>query len=171
MNEFITIGVITASFGCRGEVKVYLYSNFPQRFIALNRVFIDLSGKVFERKVENVKLQKNRVIVKLEDINTPEEAKKLRGALLQIPPEEVWPLPDGHFYIFQLIGLPVFTEEKCYVGRVADVLPTKSNDVYVVKDEKKGKDYLIPAIKEVVKKIDLDESYILIRPLPGMLEE
>ncbi|NPV28173.1 MAG: 16S rRNA processing protein RimM [Firmicutes bacterium] len=171
MEEFITVGQITGPFGCRGKVKVTPYTDFPERFLATKRIFLRLADLCLEKEVESAVLQKNRVILKLSTINTPEEAKKFQGALLQVPRAEVWPLPEGRYYHFQLLGFSVFTEDGELVGKVAEILTTGSNDVYVIKDSKKGKEYLIPAIKDVVKKINLEEKSILIHPLPGLLGE
>ncbi|MDH7576795.1 MAG: ribosome maturation factor RimM [Bacillota bacterium] len=171
MEEFITVGQITAPFGCRGEVKVILYTDFPERFLATKRIFLRLADLFLEKEIERAVLQKNGVILKLSNISTPEEAQKLRGALLQVPPAEVWPLPEGHFYYFQLVGSAVYTEEGNFIGHVKEILATGSNDVYLVKNDEKGATYLIPAIKDVVKKIDSENKTILVHPLPGLLGE
>ncbi len=171
MEKFITVGQITAPFGSRGEVKVIPYTDFPERFLETKRIFLRLSGLFLEKEVEGAFLQRNRVILKLSTVDTPEEAKKFRGALIQVPLEEVWPLPEGHYYHFQLVGIDVYTEEGKFVGKVKEILTTGSNDVYIVKSDAQKTDYLIPAIKEIVKKIDLEKGLILIRPLPGLLGE
>ena len=85
-------------------------------------------------------------------------------------PEEVLPLPKGHYYHYQIVGLLVETEGGTVLGRVTEVLETGSNDVYLVKDDQ-GREFLLPALKEVIRDIDLEKGLMLVRPLPGMLED
>ncbi len=170
MEEFVTIGVVTSPFGCRGEVKVLPCTDFPERFAALERVFLEVGGSRTPKRVERARRHKKFVLLKLEGVATPEEAGALRGAAVQVPRPEVWPLPPGRYYIFQLLGLPVYTDAGEFVGRLKDVLQTGANDVYVVAAPG-GKEYLVPAVREVVQEIDVSGGRIVIRPLPGLLEE
>ena len=84
--------------------------------------------------------------------------------------EDLWPLPDGSYYHFQIVGLTVFTVDGVPLGEVVDILETGSNDVYVIRDDE-GKEHLLPALKDVVKDIDLEKGLMLVQPLPGLLEE
>jgi 16S rRNA processing protein RimM len=169
VSEYITVGKITAPYGVQGAVKVIPLTDFPERFSAKRHYF--LVKEKLKREVDAwvVGRRKRELIIKIDGIDTPEQAREYRNALLQVPREEVWPLPEGHFYHFQLIGLQVKTEEGTVLGTVVDILETGSNDVYVLKDEQ-GKEFLIPALKEVVKGIHPEEGLMLVRPLPGLLE-
>ncbi len=169
VSEYITVGKITSPYGVKGAVKVIPLTDFPERFSAKRRYF--LVKEKLKREVDAwlVGRSKRELIMKIDGIDTPEEARVYGNALLQVPQEEVWPLPEGHYYHFQIIGLQVQTEEGTILGTVVDILETGSNDVYVLKDEQ-GKELLIPALKEVVKGIHLEKGLIVVRPLPGLLE-
>lgn len=167
---WITIGQITTAQGVHGEVRVLPLTDFPHRFSQLEEVTVVLKGKVRKHRVLSVRQQRRFVVLKLEGINDPEQARQLRNALLKIPQDQLMPLPPGHYYIFQLIGLPVFTVEGDYLGRVEDIFRTGSNDVYQVRKDD-GREVLLPAIKQVVKKIDLNSRQIIVCPLAGLLDE
>lgn len=170
MADYITVGKIAAPFGLRGEVKVIPYTDFPERFVQTRRLFLNKDGLFREANIERVTCRERDIILKIKGIDSPEEAAEYRQALLQIPRDEAWPLPEGSYYHFQIIGLSVATADGLVLGRVAEILETGSNDVYVVRDDKK-KEYLIPALKDVVRDIDLEKGLMLIQPLPGLLEE
>lgn len=108
-------------------------------------------------------------MLQLSGIESKEEADTYRRAEVQIPRSEVPPLPPGHFYVFQLVGCEVVTADGTRVGTVRDVQTTGANDVYVVAGDD-GKEVLIPAIKQVVAKIDLDHRQVVIQPIPGLLD-
>lgn len=170
MADYITVGEIAAPFGLRGEVKVIPYTDFPERFVQTRRLFLNKDGLFREANIERVTCRERDIILKIKGIDSPEEAAEYRQALLQIPRDEAWRLPEGSYYHFQIIGLSVATADGLVLGRVAEILETGSNDVYVVRDDKK-KEYLIPALKDVVRDIDLEKGLMLIQPLPGLLEE
>jgi len=169
VSEYITVGKITTPHGVKGAVKVIPHTDFPERFSAKRHYLLVKDNLKREVIAWMVGRGKREFIIKIDGIDTPEEASEYRNALLQVPQEEVWPLPEGHFYHFQIIGLQVQTEEGTILGTVVDILETGSNDVYVIKNEQ-GKEFLIPALKEVVKGIHLEKGLMLVRPLPGMLE-
>lgn len=171
MEKYITVGQISKPYGLRGEVRVIPYTDFPDRFLTTKRLFLRQNALFLEKPVEKAYLQDNRIIIKLAGINTPEEASKFRGALLQVPADEVVALPEGSYYYFQLVGLPVYTLGGKPIGIVDEILNTGGNDVYLVKDPENEREILLPAIKEVIKKIDLKERRMVINLLPGLLEE
>jgi len=170
MSDYITVGEIAAPFGVRGEVKVIPYTDFPERFEKTRKLFLNKDGLLREVCIDRAILREKDVILKIKGIDTPEEAAEYRRALLQIPRDEVWPLPADSYYRFQIIGLTVTTADGVALGRVADILETGSNDVYVVRDNGK-REYLIPALRDVIKDIDLEKGLMVIQPLPGLLEE
>lgn len=170
-GKYITVGQISKPYGLHGDVKVIPYTDFPDRFLKTKRLFVLQNNHVLEKQVERANVQENKIIIKLADINTPEEAGKFRGALLQIPPDEVSELPEGSYYYFQIVGLSVYTLEGKPIGVIEEILNTGSNDVYLVKDPENKREILLPAIKDVVKKIDLEEKSMFVDLLPGLLEE
>ena len=129
-----------------------------------------LGGEMLPKNLESTMLIKDKyVVIKFEGIDTRELAEQIRGAYLEIPREEAIKLPADHFFISDIIGLEVLDEGGQHLGTITDVLETGANDVYVLKG-KDGRDNLIPAIKQVVKKVDLENKTMTIEPLEGMLE-
>lgn len=168
MDELVSIGQVTAPHGVRGEVRVLPLTDFPQRFREVKRLFVKRpDAAAEERRVERARLHKQFVIVKLEGIDTRDQAETLRRALLQVAPEEVYPLPEGYYYVFQIVGLRVFDEDGRELGVVDDVLFTGANDVYVVKTTD-GREMLLPAVDEVVRRIDVAGGRMEVRLLPGL---
>jgi len=170
LNEtMINVGRITTAQGIHGEVRVLPLTDFPERFNQLKEVFINLNDDLILHKVESVRPHNQYVLLKLAEISNRDQALSYRNALIQIPESQLMPLPEGHFYLFQIIGLAVYTENGDYLGKIKDVVRTGSNDVYQVVDDQ-GKQVLIPALREVVDQINLEEQRIVIRPMPGLLE-
>lgn len=167
---YIAVGEILSPHGVRGEVKVRPLTDFPERFYLLETVQVKLGEKMLQYRIEECRVLQHEVIIKFAGVCDRDAAATLRGGLIEIPPEEVMPLPEGHYYVFQLLGLPVYTVEGELVGRLKDVLPTGANDVYVVTDSRTNREILVPAIKEVIKEVDLDGEKIIINPLPGLLD-
>lgn len=155
-EKFITIGEIVNTHGCRGAVRVVPLTDFPERFRDLQAAYVVCGGQRLRLHVETVAYHKRFVILTFREIPDMTAAEKLKGALLQVPRSELVPLPDGHYYIFDIVGLTVYTQEGERLGVVQDVLRTGANDVYVVQAESGGAPLLIPALKAVVREIDLE---------------
>lgn len=167
-TEWATIGEVVALFGVRGEVKVRLLTDIPDRFHQLKVVYV---GPDHRRVgIEHVRPYKGEMIVlKLAGIDDANAAETLRRLLLCIPVSQLAKLPPDHYYQHDILGLRVLTSDGQVLGPVVDIIETGSNDVYVIKTAE-GKQVLVPAIKAVVKQIDLAERTMLIDPLPGLLE-
>jgi 16S rRNA processing protein RimM len=159
---FITIGEVLGAWGLKGGFRVKSLTDFPERFDPDEKVFID--GISFD--IQSSSWQKDNVILKLSGIDTPEDAAKLRRKTLDIPASELHELPEGQYYRFDIIGLEVSTTGGMTLGKVINILDC-GNDVYVVKGE--GKEILIPAVKDVVKSIDLKSKKMVIEPIEGLL--
>jgi 16S rRNA processing protein RimM len=153
--------------GIRGELKCRIVTDFPkQRFKKGNSVLIGGQSHV----VQAARIQGDQVLLKLENIADRDVAAALRGADVEVPADNDLKLPKGQFYWHQVIGLQVedvTTHET--LGHVADIIETGANDVYIVKGPRG--EILIPAIKDVLKRIDPDAGRMLVQPLPGMLPE
>ena len=167
MNKYLELGQIVNVKGLKGEVKVNSFTDDNTKFERIPKVFIKQKDTLKEYEIEKVGYNKNQVIIKFKNINTIEEAEKLRNSYIVIDRETLDPLPEGVYYIADLIGLDVFTETNEYLGKVDDIFSTGSNDVYVVKDEL-GKQKLLPGIDEVIKVIDIETGKIIVNLIEGL---
>ena len=152
--EYIEIGQIVNTNGLKGVVKVNPFTDDISKFEDLKYVYIQLKRELKKVKIEQVRYNKNQVLLKLEGIDSIEEAEKYRNFYLKTEKESQEDLGEDTYYIVDLIGLDVYSDKNEYLGKIEDVFPTGSNDVYVVKDNL-GKQILIPAIADVVKEVDL----------------
>ena len=168
MQQFFEIGQIVNTFGIKGMVKVVPYTDDIQRFDRLKKVYLVSKKEKKEYEVEEVKYQKNMVLIKFKGINSIEEAEELRNQYIQIPREDAINLEEGSYYIADLIGMKVITEEGENLGILEDIYNTGSNDIYVVKNEL-GKQLLLPAIQDVIKKIDLEEEKMIVHLIEGLI--
>lgn len=167
MNKYLEIGQIVNVKGLKGEVKVNSFSEDSQRFEKIKTVFIKRKGEMKEYEIESVGYNKIQVIIKFKEIDSVEEAEKLRNAFILIDRDVLGDLPEGKYYIADLIGLEVYTELDEYLGKVDDIYNTGANDIYVIKDDL-GKQILLPGIKEVIKRIDLNQGKIIVNLIEGL---
>ena len=163
-SEFIAIGRIIAPWGTQGKVKARIETDFPQRFSPGQQVFVN----GLPLTITDVSWHRGRPILKLSTIDCTEDAQQLRGKAMEIPQSQLQPLPEGHYYYFQLIGLEVRTAGGEKLGRVREILTGESNDTYVIQSAEG--EVLIPAIADVIKSVDLERGYIEIEPIAGLLE-
>jgi len=154
----IVIGKAGAPHGIRGELRVIPLTDFPERFEELKQVYI--GGELLD--VEDVKHHKQFVIVKFKQYKVREEVSRLTGELLYIDKKDAMPLEEGEYYTFDIIGLEVFDMEGQSLGFVTEVLKTGSNDVYVTSKKGEAKQLLIPALKAVVKEINIPEGRMVV---------
>lgn len=152
--EYIEIGQIVNTNGLKGVVKVNPFTDDISKFEELKYIYIQLKSELKKVKIEQVRYNKNQVLLKLEGIDSIEEAEKYRNFYLKIEKKSQEELGEDTYYIVDLIGINVYSENDEYLGTIEDVFPTGSNDVYVVKDNL-GKQILVPAIAEVVKEVEL----------------
>ena len=164
-SQFIAVGRVVTVCGVRGEVKVEVMTDFPGRFSPQEKVYI--KGRAVT--IEQSRWHRGRVILKLATIDRVEDATELRGQFLEVPQSQIRPLQNGEYYQFQILGLEVWTTEGELLGRIAHILPTGSNDVYVVPS--KHGELLIPAIEDVVISVDLAKGRIVIELIEGLLQE
>ena len=167
MNKYLEIGQIVNTRGLKGEVKVNSYSEDPKRFEKIKIIILKQKGNKQEYEIQKVSYTKNQVILKLKNVDTIEEAEKLRNSTILVDRESLDELPKDVYYIADLIGLDVYTDENEYIGKVDDIFSTKSNDVYVVKDDL-GKSKLLPGIPEVIKEISLEDGKIIVHLIEGL---
>lgn len=166
--DYIKIGRIINTHGIKGELKIYPLTDNINRFDDLKTVY--LGDNKIKAEVESVKYHKEMVIIKLKEFNNINEVLKFKDDFIYIDQEDRVELPEDHYFIFDIIGCTVFDRESNKIGIVTDVIQSASNDVYVIKDEEKNKEYLIPAVKEFIINIDIDKKEIVLDPIEGMIE-
>lgn len=164
MKDILRVGKIVNTHGLKGEVKVIPLTDDPKRFNDLEFVLIDGN----ERKIQGVKYQKDRVIVKVEDINSIEDAEKYKNKYMEIPRENAVELEEDSYFITDLIDCEIYDTEEKYLGKIYDVLQTKNNDVYWIREPK---ELLIPVLMDIVLDIDMDNRKITIKPVGEWQDE
>lgn len=167
-QEYFEVGQIVNTFGIKGQVKVKPFTDDLERFEELKSVLVEKGKELIEMQIEEVKYQQTVVLLKLKGIEDMNMAEKLKGCYLKIKREEARKLPNDTYFIADLIGLNVYTEDGILLGKVDDIYNNKSNDIYVIKDEL-GKQILLPAIKDVIKHIDIENEKITVHLLNGLI--
>lgn len=168
MENYTIVGMITNTHGIKGELKVFPLTDDMERFNYLKQAYIgEDKTKV---NLEKVRYHKNLAIIKFKEYNDINEVQKFKDNYIYVDDEEKVILPKDHFFIYDLIDSQVFDMESNLIGTLADVLKGSSNDVYVVKNSEKNKEYLIPAVKQFIIKVDILEKKIIINPIEGMVE-
>ena len=168
MTKYLEIGQIVNTFGIKGMVKVKPFSDDIERFDGLKKVYIENKNVRKEYEIEEVKYHKNMVLIKFRGIENPEDANLLRESYLLVDREKEKPLENGTYYVVDMIGLEVYTEEGELLGNLEDIFNTGSNDIYVVKNGL-GKQILLPAISDVIKQIDMENRKVIVHLMPGLI--
>ena len=168
MTKYLEIGQIVNTFWIKGMVKVKPFTDDNKRFDRLEKVYIKNKEKLKEYQIEEVKYHKDMILIKFRGIENPEQANLLRNSYLMIDREEEKPLEEGTYYIVDMIGMDVYTDEGEKLGDIEDIFNTGSNDIYVVKNEL-GKQILLPAISDVVKNIDMENKKMVVHLISGLI--
>ncbi len=163
MQEKLEIGKIVNTFGIKGEVKVYPYTDDINQFKKIKKVYINNE----EKEIESVKFHKNNVILKIKGIDNMTEAENLRNTVIEAN-RSTKKLPENTYYIADLINLDVYTDENNFLGKVKDIYNTGANDIYSI-ETPEGKEILLPAIKDVIKQIDIENKKIIVHILKGLI--
>ncbi len=169
MEDLLQVGVITTTHGVRGEVKVFPTTDDPARFKKLKNVVLDTGREKIDLEIAGVKFFKNMVILKFKGIDNINDVEKYRKKSLYVTRENAVKLKKNEYFIADLIGLKVESEEGEDLGSLSDVLQTGANDVYVLSKEGTS-DILLPAIKECVKEVDIEGGKMIVHLLPGLRE-
>lgn len=169
MDDLLKVGIITSTHGVRGEVKVYPTTDDANRFKKLKRVVLDTGKEKTDLEIAGVKFFKNMVILKFKGIDDINEVQKYCKMSLFVTRENAVKLEKDEYFIADLIGLTVISEEEEVLGTLKDVLQTGANDVYVV-EQADGEELLIPAIKQCVKEVDVAGGRIVVHLLEGLRE-
>lgn len=166
-SRLITVGKVLREWGLRGGVLVCPLTSDPGRFRDLREITLESRWGRERKEVESVSVRKGQVVVSFRGCASPEEARRYRGALIKISPEESPALPEGVYYHYQIEGLEVCTADGEVLGHVAEIMETGSNDVYVVRGGQR--EQLIPAVAGVIESVDLAAGRIVVR-LPETVE-
>lgn len=167
MDDFLQVGVITSTHGVRGEVKVFPTTDDPARFKKLKQVILDDGKQKIDLEIASVKFFKNMVILKFKGIDNINGVEKYRRAQILVTRENAVPLAENEYFIADLIGLAAKSDEGEDLGTIEDVLQTGANDVYVIRTPQK-EEILVPAIKECILMVNLEQNEMLIHLLPGL---
>lgn len=168
-DDWVAIGEVVGVFGVHGELKVQPLTDFPERFAHTETVYV--GDRHVPHRVRGAHLHKRLQLVSLEGIEDPETGAKLRGARLWIPLAQITPLPEDQFYLHDVIGLRVRHINGQALGVISDVLTTAGNDLFVVRDAPGGREVLLPAVKEFIKRIDMPAGEIVVDPIPGLFDD
>lgn len=169
MEKYLEIGQIVNTFGIKGQVKIVPFTDDITRFDELKEIYVEKKNELKLFQIEQVNYKKNMVILKLKGIETVEEAEKLRNCYLKIDRKDAKKLPKDTYFIVDLLGLDVYTDEGKLLGKVDDIYNAGSSDIYVVKDEL-GRQILLPAIKDVLKEVDLENQKIIVHLIKGLVD-
>ncbi len=161
----VAVARVLTPHGLRGEMRVQPLTEEVSHFAPGRRLW---AGEA-TYEVEASRPQKGLVLLRLIDVTTVEAAKKLRGCLLSLPESELAPLPEGEYYTYQLVDMDVYDEKGEHLGKVVGVLPTGSNDVYVV--EGPLGELLLPAVDDVIMEVDVVGGKMVVSLMEGMLPE
>ena len=161
------VGVIAGTHGLRGEVKVFPTTDEPARFLDLEKVILDTGREERTLTIRSVKFFKKFVILGFKGMDRIEDVEKLKGAELLINREDAIPLEEGEYFIPDLLGLKVVTDDGRELGVIKDVIETGANNVYDVQNED-GRRVLIPAIPQCILEVRLEEGDMKVHLLPGL---
>ncbi len=170
MEQFLRVGVISSTHGVRGEVKVFPTTDDPERFKVLKKVLLDTGKEHRELEITGVKFFKNQVILKFKGYDNINDIEIYKGMDLLIPREDAVPLEENENYIADLIDMTVVTDDGKTLGILVDVLQTGANDVYVVETPGK-KEILLPAIRDCILDVNVEEKNMRVHILEGLLDE
>ncbi|NLK07613.1 MAG: 16S rRNA processing protein RimM [Firmicutes bacterium] len=171
-NDWVVIGEITRPHGLQGYVKVRMHTDFPHRFDDLTCVYVQQGNA--EPKQSGFRLVAKtggQLVCQITGISDRDSAGELRGALILLPRALAVKPEPGAYYIFDLVGLSVHSEDGALLGTLKEVIKPGANDVYIVEQAESKKQILLPAINDVILDIDLESGRMLVRLLPGLLDE
>lgn len=169
MEELLQVGILSSTHGVRGEIKVFPTTDDVKRFKKNKEYILGTKNGNMDVRVESVKFFKQFVILKFEGIDTLDDILTYKGCSLYVNRAHAVKLQKDEYFIADLIGMEVVDEDENYIGKLTDVLETGANDVYEITAED-DKTYLFPAIKDCIKKVDMDNRKITAYVMPGLME-
>lgn len=167
MEEYFQVGVISSTHGIAGEVKVFPTTDDISRFKKLKEVILDTGKERMTLHITQVKFVKQMAVLKFREFGNINEVERFRGKSLLVTRDQAVKLKKDEYFIADMIGLQVVSDENEFLGRLGDVIQTGANDVYVIQNEN-GEELLIPAIKDCILKVDIEQGQMLVHLLPGL---
>ena len=167
MEQLLQVGVISSTHGVRGEVKVFPTTDDVKRFKKLKKVILDTGKEQLPLEIEGVKFFKQFVILKFRGIDNINDIEKYKGKRLLVDREHAVKLKKDEYFIADMIGMDVFTEDGELFGALKDVMETGANDVYII-EMSDGKEVLVPAIKQCILDVDIENRKMVIHLLEGL---
>jgi len=169
MEQLLQVGVITQTHGVHGEVKVFPTTDDPERFLDLEYVFLDTGKEKMKLTIQSVKFFKQFVILKFKGINNINDIERYKRCALLVDRENAVELEEDEYFIADMIGMNVLTEDGEIFGMLKDVIETGANDVYIINSKKHG-EVLIPAIKECILDVNVKEGKMLVHLMDGLID-
>lgn len=169
MGKRIKIGQIVNTQGLRGEVRVYPLTDYKERFEELTYIYLEDNMET-KLEIEKVRYKNQLVILKFNGLNNINDVEKFKDLYIEIDEEEIRELPDDTYYIYELIGMEVIDEENLHIGKLIDVIQNAAQDIYVIEYKSSKKKILIPAVKEYVKEVSIEDKIIKVKLIEGMIE-
>jgi 16S rRNA processing protein RimM len=166
--DYTIVGKIINSHGIKGEVKVFPLTDDISRFDSLKNVYIGENH--VKHEIKGVKYHKNIAIIKFKEYDDINEILKFKDNFIYVDDEEKVILPEGRFFIHDLLKSQVFDTQANLIGTLENIIQGPSNDIYVVKDMEKDREYLIPAVKQFIIEVNIGDKKIIIDPIEGMIE-
>lgn len=166
MKEYIRVGKIVNTHGVKGCMKAISLTDELDRFDELDYVYTEIDNK--KRKINNVWYRNGMVYLELDGVDNMDDAIKLKESYVSIEESQLKELPEDTYYIYELKGLEVYSTEGELIGVIKEVFQTGANDVYEVKG--KLNTHYIPAIKNIVKEVNIKEKKVIINVVEGLLE-
>lgn len=168
MEDMLQVGVITQTHGVRGEVKVFPTTDDVNRFKKLKQVILDTGKETMPLEIQSVKFFKQFVILKFKGIDNINDIEKYKRCSLYVTREHAVALEEDEYFIADMIGMEVCTEDGNIFGTLKDVIETGANDVYVIENAEHG-EVLVPAIKECIRSVDIEKGQMMIHLMDGMI--
>ena len=168
-KDLILIGHVIRPHGVTGLLRIVSYAQSKETFLEAGSVFLKTDkNELFEKEVDSIQPHRSFFLLRLSGLDSVEQAETFRGAEILIPKDSLKKEDEDEFFWHELVGMEVYLTTGEYLGVVREIFPTGSNDVYVVEHE--GKEFLIPAIHQVVREIDIPQRRMIVSPMKGLLD-
>ncbi|MDD6213229.1 MAG: ribosome maturation factor RimM [Clostridiales bacterium] len=168
MEDFFQVGIYANTHGVRGEIKVFPTTDDPKRFRRLKQVIMRTEKEEFVLEIQSVRFAKQMVLLKFKGIDNINDIERYKGSGLFVPRKDAVPLKKDEYFVADLIGLTVYTDEGEELGTLSEVIQTGANDVYVVQTDEK--ELLLPAIAQCVQSVSLEEGKMIVHMMEGLMD-